>query len=489
MRLVTDAGPAWCHFGSTTVYARTQRGLLGGGLALVFILPSPAVAQAPQPPAPLPAPLPLLPPDNWWNVDISGAPVDPNSAGFIGLIGGSTPLHPDFGGNDGTAYGTYGMIYVVVPGNQPLQVVDFSQGYPDESDAGAPGRLPGYPIPLGARTQPRWIEGGQPGGGSSGDRHMLLVDKERRILFELYATRWDPVSLSWRADSGAVFLLDGNGRRPEGWTSADAAGLAILPGLVRYDEVFGPDPIRHAFRVTVQNTKGHVFPASHTAGTSSSPNALPMGGRLRLKPSKDISVYPAYVQRIFQAMKTYGLIVADNGSNMFISGAYDTRWDNDVLNPAFASLTASDFEVVELGWRPPVGTSTAAADFYTLTPCRLLDTRLGPNQLPPGPYGGPAVPPGGERVLVVAARCGIPSSAKAVSFNVTAVSTGAPGHLRFFPGDTVPPRASSLNFTAGQTRANNAIVMLASSGSATLALKNVSSANVDVVIDVNGYFE
>jgi hypothetical protein len=471
------------------MHGQARREVLGCLVAL-FLSPAwPVAAQAPQPPAPLPAPLPLLPPDNWWNTDISAAPGDPNSAGFISLIGGGTGLHPDLGGDDGTPYGVYGMIYAVVPGAQPLETVDFSQGYPDESDLGAPGRPPGYPIPIGARAQPKWIEGGQPGGGSSGDRHMLLVDRDRRILFELYATRWDASASRWRADSGAIFLLDGNGRRPEGWTSADAAGLAILPGLVRYDEVFGPDPIRHAFRVTVRYTKGHVFPASHTATTSTSPDAVPMGARLRLKAGKDLSGYPTYVQKIFQAMKTYGLIVADNGSNMYVSGAYDTRWDNGVLNPAFASLTASDFEVVELGWRPPVATETVATDYYTLTPCRLLDTRLAPNQLLPGPYGGPAAPPGGERVLVVADRCGIPSSAKAVSLNVTAVAPVAPGNLRFYPGDATAPNVSSLNFAAGLTRANNAIVMLASSGSATLAFKISSTASVRVVIDVNGYFE
>ena len=453
-------------------------------LALWALLCPPLAAQAPQPPAPLPSPLPLFPADNWWNADVSAAPVDPNSAGFISLIGGATGLHPDFGGNDGTPYGVYGMIYAVVPGTQPLEVVDFSDGYPGESDVGAPGRPPGYPIPAGARTEPRWIEGGQPGGGSSGDRHMLLVDRDRRILFELYATRWDDTVARWKADSGAVFLLDSNGRRPEGWTSADAAGLAILPGLVRYDEAFGPDPIRHAFRVTVQATKGHVFPASHTASTSTSPNALPMGARLRLKASKSIGTYPAAVQRIFQAMKTYGLIVADNGSNMYVSGAYDTRWDNGVLNPAFASLKASDFEVVELGWKPPVSTVTGPLDFYTLTPCRLLDTRLAA-----GPYGGPAVAAGGERVVAAALQCGIPASAKAVSLNVTAAAPAAAGNLRFFPGDGVAPNASTLNFSAGRTRANNAIVMLASSGSGTLAVRNSSVASVDVVIDVNGYFE
>ena len=443
-----------------------------------------AAAQAPQPPAPLPSPLPLFPPDNWWNADVSAAPVDPNSAGFIGLIGAGTSMHPDFGGDDGTPFGVYGMIYAVVPGTQALEVVDFSDGYPDESDPGAPGRPPGYPIPAGARTQPKWIEGGQPGGGSSGDRHMLLVDGDRRILFELYATRWDAGASRWKADSGAVFLLDANGRRPEGWTSADAAGLAILPGLVRYDEVFGPDPIRHAFRVTVRYSRGHVFPASHTASNSTSANALPMGARLRLKPGTDVSGHPAYVQKIFQAMKTYGLIVADNGSNLYVSGAYDTRWDNDVLNPAFASLEASDFEVVELGWKPPVAGSTGPTAFHTLVPCRLLDTRAAA-----GPYGGPAVPAGADRVVTAVGRCGIPAGAKAVSLNVTAVSPGAMGNLRLFPGDGTAPDASALNFNAGRTRGNNTVVMLASSGSGTLGLRNSCTANVHVVIDVNGYFE
>jgi hypothetical protein len=144
--------------------------------------------------------------------------------------------------------------------------------------------------------------------------------------------------------------LGSNARRPEGWTSADAAGLAILPGLVRYEEAASGREIRHAFRVTVRATNGYVWPASHRAGSSS--GALPMGARLRLKSSKNIANHPAYIQRIFRAMQTYGLIVADNGSDMYISGTFDTRWNNDVLNPAFAALTASDFEVIQLGWRP-----------------------------------------------------------------------------------------------------------------------------------------
>src|SRR5205085_6230574 len=175
-----------------------------------------------------------------------------------------------------------------------------------------------------------------------GDRHMLIVDRDNRILYELYAVRWKG---RWAAGSGAVFQLDSNKRRPDRWTSADAAGLAILPGLIRYDE----SPIRHAFRVTLRKTNDYVFPASHRTGSTA--GALPMGARLRLKASKDIASFPEPIRRMFQAMKTYGLIVADNGPDMNIVGTYDTRWNNDILNPAFASLTAADFEVVELGWR------------------------------------------------------------------------------------------------------------------------------------------
>ena len=246
------------------------------------------------------------------------------------------------------------MIYVVVPGTQPLVPVTFVE-YGSESDAGAPGRPAGYPIPNEAKTQGKWIEGGYPGNASpGGDRHMLIVDRDHRLLFELYHTHWNAALNRWEAGSGAVFPLGSNLRRPDGWTSADAAGLAILPGLVRYDEAFGSTPIQHAFRFTVEESDGHVFPASHDAGSSR--GALPMGARLRLKAGKDLSGYTPEVRRIFQAMKTYGLIVADNGSNLFITGAYDTRWNNDVLNPAFASLKASDFEVIQLGWKPAATT-------------------------------------------------------------------------------------------------------------------------------------
>jgi len=302
----------------------------------------------------LPAPLPLFPPANWWNTDISSAPVDLRSASFISFIGASRGMHPDFGGDSGApAAPIYGMPYVVVSGTQPLVPVTFD--YDDESDYAAPGRPPGYPIPEQAKTEQRWIEGGLSATDprADGDRHMLIVDRDNRILYELYATRF--ANNRWEAGSGAIFPLDSNTRRPDGWTSADAAGLAILPGLIRYDEVASPDPIRHAFRVTVRATNGYVFPASHNAGNNSS--ALPMGARLRLKASVDITRFPASVQKIFQAMKTYGLIVADNGSDMYVTGDYDTRWNNDVLNPAFSAIKASDFEVVQLGWQPPAGSA------------------------------------------------------------------------------------------------------------------------------------
>lgn len=316
----------------------------------VLLLASAFQAFAQTPPqrgGELPQPLPLFPADNWWNADVTAAPVDARSASFIAFVGAAKGLHPDFGGDSGDPSAPiYGMPYVVVAGSQPRVTVTFD--YDDESDHA------GYPIPPEAKTQQRWIEGGLAGNdpNADGDRHLLIVDRDSRTLYELYATRWNTALGRWEAGSGAIFPLESNARRPEGWTSADAAGLAILPGLVRYDEAYSAAPIRHAFRVTVRATNGYVYPASHNAG--SNPSALPMGARLRLKASKDISSYPDPVRRIFQAMKTYGLIVADNSStDLYVTGTYDTRWDNDLLNPAFAALKGSDFEVVQLGWVPP----------------------------------------------------------------------------------------------------------------------------------------
>ena len=321
----------------------------------------------------LPGPFPLFPATNWWNLDVTGAPLDPGSAAFISFInnGGSRRLHPDFGGevSPGSVQ-IYGMPYVVVDGTQPKKAVQFL--YSDESDGvdhATDTSFPFYPIPDQAITQPHWIEGGEPGGQdlrSSSDRHLLIVDRDNRHLYELYNVFYD--GTKWLGGSGAFFDLNANGRRPEGWTSADAAGLAILPGLVRYDEVYGPDEIGHAFRVTVRSTNGYVYPASHRAGSTA--GALPMGARLRLKAGKDISGFPADAQKIFRAMKRYGLLVADNGSDMYITGTFDIRWNNDVLNPAFSGLTASDFEVIAPGYNPLAATPTAISSTPTPTATR-----------------------------------------------------------------------------------------------------------------------
>lgn len=326
-----------------------------------FLLLEPFAA---TPGGPLPPPLPLFPPDNWWNLDVSAAPVDPRSDAFIAFVGPARRLHPDFGGEESPgSVAIYGMPYIVVDSSQLKRSVQFL--YASESDLGP------YPIPDEAATQAHWIEGGWPGNvdrRAENDRHLLIVDRDNKFLYELWNVYFD--GASWQAGSGAFFDTKTNNRRPEGWTSADAAGLAILPGLVRYDEVFGPEEIRHALRVTLRASNGYVYPASHEAG--SNPQALPMGARLRLKASKDISGLPGEMQKIFRAMKRYGLIMADNGTDMYVSGTFDTRWNGDVLNSSFGALTASDFEVIQLGYTaPPPGPDLRALPNPFLPPVRL----------------------------------------------------------------------------------------------------------------------
>ena len=261
----------------------------------------------------LPQPLPLFPPDNWWNLDISNWPVDANSASFISFInnGGTRRLHPDFGGNAGTGNAIYGMPYATVTNvnNADLKAVQFQ--YSRESDGvdhATNTSFPFYPIPPEAITQPSWVEGGDPGNvdlRSSQDRHLLIVDKDRNHLYELYNVYYNSTLGKWYAGSGAFFDMNTNNRRQDTWTSADAAGLAILPGLVRYEEVYDPNvtEIRHALRVTVRATNGYVYPASHRAGSTS--GALPMGARLRLKASIDVTQRTSdpNMQKIFRAMQ------------------------------------------------------------------------------------------------------------------------------------------------------------------------------------------
>jgi len=272
-----------------------------------------------------------FPASSAWNQDISTASVDPNSAAIVNFIGPSVGLHPDFGSGlyDGSSMG---IPYVVIDSTQSMVNIDFT-AYGDESDPG--------PMPVPANAQ---IEG-YPNPGS-GDRHVLVLDNSTCFLYELYNS-YPNSDGSWNAGSSAVWDLANGEQRPWTWTSADAAGLPIFPGLVRYDEV-AAGAIQHAIRFTLpQTSAGMVPPASHWAATSTNPAAPPMGMRLRLQSSYDISGYSANVQVILNALKKYGLILADNGSAMYLSGAPDDRWSNDDLHN-LSSVPASAFDVVQM---------------------------------------------------------------------------------------------------------------------------------------------
>jgi hypothetical protein len=271
-----------------------------------------------------------FPADNWWNTDISADPVDPNSATLIASCG-VRGLHPDFG----TVYAgaPNGIPFVVVHGTQPKVSVSFQ--YQDESDPGP------YPVPPNAP-----IEGGATSGG---DRHVLVIDVDHKLLYEMYAAYPQNGGASWTAGSGAIFDLTSNALRPMYSTSADAAGLPIFPGLVRYDEAVVQQSIRHALRFTCPSTRrGFVDPARHYASSNSSTSLPPMGMRVRLKASFDVSPFPAEVQVILRAMKSYGMMVADNGSGWYVSGAPDPRWSDDNLS-TLHNVPSSAFEVVKMG--------------------------------------------------------------------------------------------------------------------------------------------
>ena len=270
----------------------------------------------------------LFPADNAWNQPVDTAAVDANSAAIIANIGATKSFHPDFGANyDG---GPFGIPYYVVSNAEAGVNVTFD--YDDESDHGL------YPIPSNAP-----IEGG---ASSDGDRHVLIVNRDTWKLYELYYA-FPNTDGSWRAGSGAIFDLASNVLRPAGWTSADAAGLPILPGLVRYDEV-SAGLIAHAIRFTVSRSrKAYVAPARHSASSDTSSLRPPMGMRVRLKSTVNISSYPASAQVILRALRKYGMIVADNGSDWYASGTADARWNDNEIN-ALKALKGSDFEVVRM---------------------------------------------------------------------------------------------------------------------------------------------
>ncbi|MFA5552096.1 MAG: hypothetical protein WDA03_10845 [Trueperaceae bacterium] len=274
----------------------------------------------------------VFPADHVWNARVDNLPVHPNSAAYVRTIGESRHVHPDFG--SGLWEGApIGIPYTTVGAGQSGVNVSFY--YPSESDPGP------YPVPADAP-----VEGAPPGGvAAGGDRHVLVVDTAACTLYELYDAVLQPDG-SWEAGSGAIFDLDGYDLRPAGWTSADAAGLPILPGLVRYEEV-AAGVIAHALRFTApQTAAAYVWPARHYASRNTGPEFPPMGTRFRLRADFDASGFSAETQVIVTALKRYGMVLADNGSAWYLSGAPDDRWDNTVLRE-LRQIVGSDFEAVD----------------------------------------------------------------------------------------------------------------------------------------------
>lgn len=271
----------------------------------------------------------IFPTDNIWNTPVDTLPLHPNSAAYVNTIGADRTMHPDFGAGEWEG-GPIGIPFITVPGTQTKVTVTFD--YADESDPGP------YPVPTDAP-----IEGGP---ASDGDRHVLMLDQDHCQLYELFYT-YPQEDGSWTAGSGAIFDLKSHALRPDTWTSADAAGLPILPGLVRYDEVASGE-IRHAIRFTAPQTqRAYVWPARHYASSLTGANYPPLGQRFRLRADFDLSNFSPAVQVILSAMQTYGIILADNGSAWYISGAPDERWDNDILRELH-QIHGRDFEAVDV---------------------------------------------------------------------------------------------------------------------------------------------
>jgi uncharacterized repeat protein (TIGR02543 family) len=335
----------------------------------------------------------LFPADNWWNLKVADAPLDPKSAAFIESIklGGDPKLRHDWGH-------VYGIPFVTVSGNYP-KVRFQGASYWGETDQIE------YPIPLPALTQPGWtedIDGTIDKPVSTGDRHLIIVDVDNQYLYEIYNPRHNatasPIQMpngdwlkpgAFYCASAAFWDMKTNNTRPDGWTSSDAAGLQVLPGLVQYDEVVGPDPITHAHRITLNWSSSqapkYVWPATHFAGSYSATNP-PLGTRLRLKASKDISFAGPHARKVLQAMKDYGVIFADNGGHGMITGTNDARWGNYEspirveITEAFNQVSLGDFEVVQLGWRPSADPTTPRIRWPTPDPI-VQGKPLGPDEL------------------------------------------------------------------------------------------------------------
>ena len=446
------------------------------GFALLAV--SSAIAQSPAI-----GNCPVLPADSIWNTPVDQLPVSASSAAWVATIGATKTAHPDFGSGlyDGSPMG---IPYVTVPGTQVKYPASFD--YADESDKGP------YAIPLNAP-----IEGGS---ASTGDRHALSIDTTNCILYELYSAY--PQAASWIAGSGAIFNLLSNALRPSGWTSTDAAGLPVFPGLVRYDEVAAGE-IPHAIRFTVPQTqRAFVWPARHYASSLTGTQYPPMGARFRLRSGFDISSFSAANQVILRALKKYGMMLADNGSAWFLSGAPDDRWNNDDLHN-LGLLKGSDFEAVDVSplmvdpnsgqakqsttvsvtVSPSTATVASGATKQFTATVTNATTQLvnwsvngapGGNTTvglinPSGLYTAPAVPPSGGIVTVQAASAVSPSAVGTATVTVTA-PPAPPVLSSIAPNSGVQGTSVSVTLGGSQFLAGATVVV----GGAGVSVTNVA---------------
>ncbi len=367
----------------------------------------------------------MTPADSFWHADVSALPVHPQSATWVSSIGTAAGLKADFGSGTWNG-GPIGIPYTTVPGTQPRVPVSF--GYADESDPGP------YPIPPDAP-----IEGGS---SSSGDRHILLVDRDACRLWELYSAYPQSGGASWTAGSGATWSLTSNAMRPLGWTSGDAAGLPILPGLVRRDEVVAGE-IDHVIRFTAPRTaSAYVWPASHKAGTGGTSDP-PMGAWFRLKAGYDISGFSAANQVILRALKKHGMVLADNGSAWFMSGAPDPGWNNTELN-ALRAVPGSAFEALDVSGLKVSNTSYAVAG------------------APPPPPPPPPPPLRPHRLLrprprrssspTVASRRAFRAGAPATAGRRSRAPARSPTRARARPSSAAPARGETRSSTTRRRR-------------------------------------
>jgi hypothetical protein len=459
------------------------------------------------------APCPVLPANNVWNTPIDQLPVHANSSAWITTIGPTKTVHADFGSGLYNG-GPIGIPYIVVPGSQPMYPATFT--YADESDPGP------YAVPLNAP-----IEGGST---STGDRHAISIDTGNCTLYELYAAY--PQTNSWQAGSGAIFNLLSNTLRPSGWTSADAAGLPIFPGLVRYEEV-AAGAINHAIRFTVPQTqRAFLWPARHYASTLTGTQYPPMGARFRLKATYDISGFSAANQVILRAMKKYGMLLADNGSAWFISGAPDSRWNNDDLH-LLGNIPGSAFEAVDESSlmvdpnsgeaKQPTGVSVSVnpptAKVVTGASLQFTATVTNASQLvnwsvngapggnstvglitTSGLYTAPAFVPSGGTVTVQATSVDAPSAVGTASVTITVPAPPVPTLSSIAPssgaqGTSVAVTLTGSNFASGATVAvsgggvsvSKVTVVSATQITATFTISNnAATGNRNVTVTIQG---